>query len=168
MQGIWHSRAQALYHNCFIKSKCAGLGLAPFSVSCTSFFCNLIIDKTASLSTDSESHHSYRSATRSLTRKLSGKGIQDRAPGTPGLPWQFPAGGGPPAVLFGPAQTACCQHASGCGSKASISEGTTSYARNQSNARSMPQVSKYCKRFSKKIVPCNSLLRAYHFNIINN
>lgn len=46
MQGIWHSRAQALYHNCFIKSKCAGLGLAPFSVSCTSFFCNLIINKT--------------------------------------------------------------------------------------------------------------------------
>lgn len=94
-------------YSSFIESKCTALGLAPLGVSCTSFFCSFIIDKTASLFIDSESHHSYRSATSSLTRKLSGKGIQDRAPGTPGLPRQFLAGGGPSAVISGPAQTAC-------------------------------------------------------------
>lgn len=114
---------------------------------------NFIIDKTASLSVDSESHHSNRSATRTLTRKLHRKGIQNRAPGTPGLPQHFPFGGGAPAIISGPAQTAGCQHASGCGNKASVSGGTTSHARNQSNARSMPQVRQCFKRFTRKMIP---------------
>lgn len=114
---------------------------------------NFIIDKTASLSIDSESHHSNRSATRSLTRKLCRKGIQNRAAGTPGLPWHFPFGGGAPAIVFGPAQTAGCQHAPGCGNKASVSGGTTSHTRNQSNARSMLQVRQCFKRFTRKMIP---------------